>query len=166
MMEIDISERLLVWVRMSSSSFTEWTLVSDLPNTLCSSSTVVGPHIPSTGSPVLRWKSLTALTVSGPNMPSTLPASNPSEPSLFCNIATSSPRIYGDRMYNRRSPRRNPASSRVFQVCGSHSPLSGKARDCWKARSLSDKVPLVKPKACRRVDIAASLLVNSGGELW
>jgi hypothetical protein len=50
---------------------------------------------------------------------------------------------------------------RVFQVCASRTPVTGKARDCWKAVILSSRVSLVNPRASKRVAVATSLGVIS-----
>ena len=54
------------------------------------------PTMPSGSSPTFRWNSRTARSVSGPNSPSSLPASNPRPFSFRWSALTSSPRWNGE----------------------------------------------------------------------
>ena len=94
---------------------------------------VPGPQIPSTSRPQLRWKSSSALAVSGPKMASTRPQSKPSLPSSVCSVPTSSPRRFGASSFSGRSPRRHDASTRASQVASSHVPCWCRPRSRWNA---------------------------------
>ena len=98
-----------------------------------SSRSVVGPTIPSTGRPALRWNSARAAEVASPKIPSTRPGSKPRAPRRCWSSATSSPRSIGVRRYRKRSPRRKPASTRVSQVWRPQIPSTRRPRRCWKA---------------------------------
>jgi hypothetical protein len=97
---------------------------------------VAGPQVPSGTTPMLRWKSRNACSVSTPNRPSTRPQSNPMSSSRCCSAATSSPAISRAGTKNRiRSPRRQRASSRAWYVRGPTWPSTEIPRCCWKART-------------------------------